>query len=286
MARGGAWRCLHAFGVLLGVSLATFAAAHAAGDPAPQPGGRALIAQYLLFLRHAVQGDLGQSLIYRQPVAATVLQHVPATFLLAGSAFAIAIGVSLPLGVEAASRGGWAACLLRMFARIGMGVPPFWLGLMFLVVICLRWRLLPLDGYSGIAHPLLPVIALASPSIARMSRHIDAAMHEILRADYMRTARAKGLLERRVTWVHGVRNLLVPAASLAVAELCELVSSAVAMEVVFAWPGIGRLAVTAVRQHDMPLLQGIVLMAGAFFVVIHLVAGIAFARIDPVGGVA
>jgi ABC-type dipeptide/oligopeptide/nickel transport system permease component len=157
---------------------------------------------------------------------------------------------------------------------------------MLVLIVSLRLRLLPADGYGGIGHLVLPAITLALPCIARLSRPIEAAMREVLRADYIRAARARGLFERRVIWVHGLRNVVAPVVSLAALELCELVSSAVVVEVVFAWPGVGRLAVTAFGQHDFPLLQGIVLMAGGGFVLVNLAAAFFRARIDPAGGVA
>jgi len=292
-------RCLHGIAVLLGVSVATFAVAHATGDPvtllisaSASEAARAqmrvhlgldqpVIVQYLLFLRHALQGDFGQSFIYRQAVATLVLQRLPATLLLAGTAFAIALGVSIPLGVTAAARGGWAGWLLQGFSMLGLAIPSFWLGLMLVLIISVWLRLLPVDGYGGLSHLVLPAMTLSLQSIARLSRLVASGMREVLRADYMRTARAKGLLERRVIWVHGLRNVLVPVVTMAGLELGDLISSAVVVEVVFAWPGIGRLAVMALGQRDFPLLQGTVFIAGLGFVLINLVADIVCARIDP-----
>ncbi len=285
--------------MLLGVSIATFAVAHATGDPvtllisaSASDAARAqmrvhlgldqpVIVQYLLFLRHAMQGDFGQSFIYRQAVALLVLQRLPATLLLAGTAFAIALGISIPLGVKAASRGGWAAGLLQAFSMLGLAIPSFWLGLMLVLIVAVWLRLLPVDGYGGLAHLVLPAITLSLQSIARLSRLVASGMREVLRADYIRTARAKGLLERRVIWVHGLRNVLVPVVTMAGLELGDLISSAVVVEVVFAWPGIGRLAVMALGQRDFPLLQGTVFIAGLGFVLINLVADILCALIDP-----
>jgi len=292
-------RCLHGIAVLLGVSIATFAVAHATGDPvtllisaSASEATRAqmrvhlgldqpVIIQYLLFLRHALQGDFGQSFIYRQAVATLVLQRLPATLLLAGTAFAIALGISIPLGVSAATRGGWSAWLLQGFSMLGLAIPSFWLGLMLVLIVSVWLRLLPVDGYGGLSHLVLPAITLSLQSIARLSRLVASGMREVLRADYIRTARAKGLLERRVIWVHGLRNVLVPVVTMAGLELGDLISSAVVVEVVFAWPGIGRLAVNALGQRDFPLLQGTVFIAGLGFVLINLVADILCARIDP-----
>jgi peptide/nickel transport system permease protein len=292
-------RCLHAIAVLLGVSVATFAVAHATGDPATlllsasaseaartqmrvhlgldQP----LIVQYWLFLRHALHGDFGNSFIYRQPVAALVLQRLPATLVLAGSSFVIALAISIPLGVAAAAQGRWAGWLLQLFSMLGLAIPSFWLGLMLVLIVSVSLRLLPVDGYGGLAHLVLPALTLSLQSIARLGRLVASGMREALRADYIRTARAKGLLERRVIWVHALRNVLVPVVTMAGLELGDLISSAVVVEVVFAWPGIGRLAVMALGQRDFPLLQGTVFIAGMGFVAINFLADMLCARIDP-----
>ncbi len=267
---------LHTVAVLLGVSLATFAVAHATGHRA-QP----VIVQYALFLRHALQGDFGQSLIYRQPVALLVLQHLPATLLLTATAFTIALTVGIPLGVIAAARGGLAAWLLHLMSMLGPALPAFWLGLMLVLVVSVRPGLLPADGTGGLSHLMLPAIALSLHGMARLSRLVASGMRNVLGSDYIRAARAKGLSEGRVIWVHGLRNVLVPVLTMAGLELTDLLSSAVVVEVVFAWPGIGRLAATALSQRDIPLLQGIVLLAGLGAVLTNLLANTICARIDP-----
>ena len=292
-------RLLRALAVLLGVSIATFAVAHATGDPVtlllPASASEAaraqlrvhlgldqpVLLQYLLFLRHACTGDFGQSFLYRQSVTSLVLDRLPATLLLAGTAFAIALAVGIPLGVLAAARGGAAAALLQLFSMLGLAVPSFWLGLMLVVTVAVGLRLLPVDGYGGLAHLVLPALTLSLQSIARLSRLAASGMGGVLRTDYIRTARAKGLLERRVIWVHAMRNVLVPVVTMAGLELGDLISSAVVVEVVFAWPGIGRLAVTALSQRDFPLLQGTVFIAGLGFVAINLAADLICSRIDP-----
>ena len=292
-------RLVRALAVLLGVSFATFAVAHATGDPVTLllPASASMLAraqlrahlgldqpiavQYLLFLRHALGGDFGQSFIYRQSVVSLVLDRLPATLLLAGSAFAIALLAGIPLGVVAATRGGLAEAVLQLFSMLGLAVPSFWLGLMLVLTIAVGLRLLPVDGYGGLSHLILPAVTLSLQSIARLSRLVASGMAGALHADYIRTARAKGLLERRVVWVHALRNVLVPVVTMAGLELGDLISSAVVVEVVFAWPGIGRLAVTALGQRDFPLLQGTVFIAGLGFVLINLAADLICARIDP-----
>jgi ABC-type dipeptide/oligopeptide/nickel transport system permease component len=292
-------RTLHACAVFLGVSIATFAVAHATGDPvnllvsaSASEAARAqmrvhlgldqpLAVQYWLFLRHALHGDFGVSFIFRQSVSSLVLQRLPATLLLAGSAFALALGIGIPLGVLAASRGGVAAWLLQGVSVIGLAVPGFWLGLMLVLAFSVTLRILPVDGYGGLSHLILPAITLSLQTMARLARLVASGLRDILRADYIRTARAKGLSETRVVWVHALRNVAVPVVTMAGLELGDLISSAVVVEVVFAWPGIGRLAVMALAQRDFPLLQGTVFIAGLGFVLVNMSADILCARIDP-----
>ncbi len=292
-------RFLHAFAVLFGVSLATFLVAHGTGDPVDllvSPSAtlavraqmrstlgldRPLMEQYLLFLQHALHGDFGQSFIYHQSVTTLVLARLGPTLILAGSAFAIALAVSLPLGVLAAARGGSAAGALQLFSMLGLAIPSFWLGLMLVLLFAVNLRLLPVDGYGTFSHLILPALTLSLQSIARLSRLVASGMRGALQSDYVRTARAKGLLEGRVVWVHALRNVLVPVVTMAGLELGDLLSSAVVVEVVFAWPGIGRLAVTALGERDFPLLQGTVFIAGFGFVMINAGADALCARLDP-----
>ena len=299
--QAGIWRSrlLHALAVLFGVSLATFAVSHATGDPVtlllpPTASELArtqlrqhlaldqpLAVQYALFLRHALAGDFGQSYLYRQPVASLVLERLPATLLLAGCAFVLALAVGIPMGVLAATRRGAAGILLQLFSMLGLAVPSFWLGLMLVIVLAVEFRLLPVDGYGGLSHLVLPAATLALQSIARLSRLTEAGMSAVMASDFIRTARAKGLGETRVVWVHGLRNVLVPVVTMAGLELGDLISSAVVVEAVFAWPGIGRLAVDALSARDFPLLQGTVFIAGLGFVLINLAVDLICARIDP-----
>ena len=292
-------RLLHALAVLLGVSIASFAVSHATGDPvtlllpanASEASRAALRShlgldqpvpiQYLLFLRHALTGDFGQSFLYRQSVGLLVIERLPATLLLALTAFCIAALAGVPLGVLAAARRGAAEVALQLLSVLGLAVPSFWLGLMLVLLFAVQWRLLPVDGYGGLSHLLLPALTLSLQSLARLSRLVASGMAETLGRDFIRTARAKGLLERRVVWVHALRNVLVPVVTMAGLELGDLISSAVVVEVVFAWPGIGRLAVGALSSRDFPLLQGTVFIAGLGFVLINLLADLLCARIDP-----
>lgn len=286
--------------VLLGVSLATFAVAQTTGDPitllvpanATEAARTALRAhlgldqplpvQYGLFLAHALGGDLGTSFVYRQPVLALVVNRLGATFELALAAFAIALVLGVTLGMLAALKRNTAIDAgVTAFTMIGLAVPPFWLGLILVIVFAVRLGLFPVSGSDTALSVVLPAVTLSLQSTARLARLLRAAMIEVLGADYMRTARAMGLWRSRVLWVHGFRNALIPLVTMAGLELGDLISSAVVIEAIFAWPGIGRLAIGAVEQRDFPLLQGTVLVAAVCFVTVNLVVDWLYTRIDP-----
>ncbi len=292
-------RLAHAALVLLGVSFSTFIVASASGDPvtlllpanAPEAAraamrihlglDRPLLLQYGLFVLHALGGDFGRSYIFGQDVAGLVLERLPATLLLALSAFVAALALAIPLGTLAAARGGYWTVVLRVLTTLGLAVPSFWLGLMLALVFAVGLGWLPIDGFGGASHLVLPAITLSLQSVARLGQLVEAGIAEVLQRDFIRTARSKGLREARVIWVHALRNVLVPVVTMAGLELGDLISSAVVVEVVFAWPGVGRLAVQALQYRDVPLLQGTVLIAGASFAIVNLLADLLCAAIDP-----
>ncbi len=293
-------RLVRAVLVLLGVSFATFMVAHSTGDPVTLlvPGNataearaqltthlgldQPLATQYGLFLWRALHGDLGQSFLYSQSVVSLVANRLANTLLLAGTSFLIAIVLSLVLGVLAALyRNSWIDLLVTGFTMIGLAVPAFWLGLMLILIFAVQLHLLPVSGSESSLSIILPAITLSMQSTARLCRLVRSGMIEVLNADYVRTARAKGLLEGRVIWIHAFRNALLPVVTMAGLELGDLISSAVVIEAIFAWPGIGRLAITAVSSRDFPLLQGTVLVAAFCFVMINLFVDWLYTRIDP-----
>jgi ABC-type dipeptide/oligopeptide/nickel transport system permease component len=202
--------------------------------------------------------------------------------MLAGAAFLIALMLSLVLGVLAAlKRNSWIDVLVTGFTMIGLAVPAFWLGLMLILIFAVQLHMLPVSGSDNAASIILPALTLSMQSTARLCRLVRSGMIEVLNADYVRTARAKGLLEGRVIWIHAFRNALLPVVTMAGLELGDLISSAVVIEAIFAWPGIGRLAITAVSSRDFPLLQGTVLVAAFCFVMINLFVDWLYTRIDP-----
>ena len=187
----------------------------------------------------------------------------------------------MPLGIIIAlNRNTVWDVLVTALAMIGQA-PRFWIGLMLIVLFAVELKILPVSGYGGGVYLILPAITLALQSAARLTRLVRASMLEVLGADYIRTARSKGLRERTVLFIHAFRSAMIPVVTMAGLELAELVSGAFITETIFAWPGVGRLAVNAVYQRDFPVIQGVVLMAAAFFVLINFLVDMLYVVIDP-----
>jgi ABC-type dipeptide/oligopeptide/nickel transport system permease component len=300
MLRFALTRLARTLGVLLGVSLLTFLIGHASGDPvllivrgdatAEQKAqlrhslglDRPVLAQYLSYLSHAVEGDLGISYRQRVSVASLIKLRLPNSLELAGTAFVAAVSVGFLLGALAAlQRGRLVDHAVAALAVLGQVVPGFWLGLMLVLVFAVHWPLLPVSGYGDLRHLILPVATLALPTLGRMARLVRSGMLEVLGSDFIRTARAKGLREWQVLLRHATRNALLPVITQAGLELGDMVGSAFIVESVFAWPGIGRMTVNAVQQRDFLVVQGCVLVTATAFVLINLLVDLLYAAIDP-----
>jgi peptide/nickel transport system permease protein len=300
MLRFALTRLARTLGVLLGVSLLTFLIGHASGDPvllivrgdatAEQKAqlrhslglDRRVLAQYATYLSHAVEGDLGISYRQRVSVASLIKLRLPASLELAGTAFVAAVSFGFLLGALAALQRGRAIDhAVAALAVLGQVVPGFWLGLMLVLLFAVHWPLLPVSGYGDLRHLVLPAVTLALPTLGRMARLVRAGMLEVLGSDFIRTARAKGLREWQVLLRHATRNALLPVITQAGLELGDMVGSAFIVETVFAWPGIGRMTVTAVQQRDFLVVQGCVLLTATSFVLINLLVDLLYAAIDP-----
>jgi ABC-type dipeptide/oligopeptide/nickel transport system permease component len=196
--------------------------------------------------------------------------------------FLLSLVIAIPLGIIIALKRNtvWDVVATAL-AMVGQAAPGFWIGMMLIVLFAVELKLLPVSGYGGPAYLVLPAITLALQSAARLTRLVRASMLEVLDADYIRTARSKGLRERTVLFVHAFRSSMIPVVTMAGLELAELVSGAFITETIFAWPGVGRLAVNAVYQRDFPLIQGVVLLAAVFFVVINFLVDVLYVVIDP-----
>src|SRR2546425_9348999 len=212
--------------------------------------------QYARFVSGALHGDFGESLRYRRDALGLVLERLPATLLLAVSSVLLTLLVAVPLGVvTAVKRDSFVDHAGTLVTVIGQAVPGFWLGLMLIYVFSVQLRWLPTGGMGGLAHLVMPSIVLAAFYAARVARLTRSAVLDALGEDYVLTARAKGLAERRVVGKHALRNSAIPIVTLAGLEAGQLLGGAVVTETIFAWPGLGRLTVQALLNRDFPLVM-------------------------------
>ena len=251
---------------------------------------RPLAVQYVDWLARAARGDLGTSIQYDVPVGRLILSRLPVTLPLALMAAAIMIAVALPLGVYAATRhrraGDYAAMLV---SQLGIAVPAFWSGLLLILLFSVRlgwFRSGGFDGWSagvvaGVKALLLPAIALGAFQAAVLVRATRSAVLDVLREDYVRTARAKGVAEGRVVARHALRNAMIPIVTVMGIQLGQLIAGAIVLESVFALPGLGRLALVAIGARDLPVVQGVTLFVAASIVFINFAVDLAYAALDP-----
>ena len=286
--------------VLLGVSFLTFIIGHASGDPVRLIArgdatveqraqlrhslglDRPVLEQYRIYVSRALHGDLGIS--YRQHVDVTrlIALRLPNSLELAAAAFLFAMTTGFALGTLCVIyRDSVLDHAVAGLSVLGQVVPGFWLGLVLVLLFAVHWRILPVSGSGDLTHLILPALTLALPMLGRTARMVRGGMLEVLQSDYIRTARAKGLSEREVLLGHAARNALLPLVTQAGLELGDMVGSAFIIETVFAWPGLGRMTVSAVQQRDFLVVQGCVLVIAAGFVLINLAVDLLYAVIDP-----
>ena len=298
---GEAARALgHLFIVMLGTASLVFVVLRLTGDPAMMvaPPGATLDdlaairrelgldhsvgVQYVEFLRKLVVGDLAESFRYRRPALEVVTERAAATVQLALAAQLLAIAVAIPLGVIAAiRRDTWLDGTLTGLATLGQSIPHFWLGLMAIVVFAVHLGWLPTSGRGGWGHLVLPAITLSSYSMASLTRLMRSSVLEVLGSDYIRTARAKGLSAGPVLFKHALKNALIPVVTLTGLQIGVLLSGAVIVETVFAWPGIGRLIIEAIHTRDYPLVQAAVVLMALLFVVVNQGVDLCYRWLDP-----
>ena len=269
-----------------------------------------LARQYGRYLTRTLQGDLGESMVTRRAVSAELGERFPATMELALIAMLIAVLVGVPLGIVAAARHNtWVDLTAMLVALGGVSMPVFWLGLMMIYVLAVRWDLFPTSGRlsSGVVlldrthlhlvdsilagdwatfkdalhHLALPAIALSTIPASIIARIARSAMLDVLGQDYIRTARAKGLGEQAVVMRHALANALLPVVTVIGLQTGYLLSGAVLTETIFSWPGVGSWMVNAISSNDLPVVQGGVLVFAIIFVVINLVVDISYAWLDP-----
>nr|WP_250813188.1 ABC transporter permease [Neorhizobium tomejilense] len=293
-------RLLYAAVVLLGVSVAVFFLIRIGGDPSalflpPEAPieeiqrfrhlmgfDRPLIIQYFEFLGRAVQGDFGMSLRYEQPAMSLVLERVPATLELGGMAFIMSLAVAIPLAIlAAANRGSAIDRVSLLISLIGQSFPAFWLAIMLILLFSETFHVLPPSGRGGWQHLIMPAIVLATYSTAIITRLLRSSMIEVLQSDYVRTARGKGVRESHIILSHGLRNAAIPTLTVIGLQVGALLGGAVITEEVFAYPGIGRLAIQAIANRDFTVVQAFVLFMAVVIVAINLLVDLSYGFLDP-----
>jgi peptide/nickel transport system permease protein len=241
-----------------------------------------LIVQYGRFLLRIAHGDFGVSLQHQQPAMALVAERLPASALLAVIALLLAVAVALPLGILAAAHRGTVLDRLAVaLAALGQSAPIFWTGLMLMLVGSVILQLLPTSGYGTWRHLILPALTLASYPMAAIARLVRSGMLEVLDADYVRTARAKGLPERRVVLKHTLRNAALPIVTVVGLQFGLLLGGAIVCEMIFAWPGVGRLMIFAIYNRDFPLVEAAVFVMAMVFVLGNMLVDLCYAWLDP-----
>lgn len=248
--------------------------------------------QYLKWVEAISKGDLGLSYTDNRPVLSEIRQRFPNTLILAGTSFILSLIVSIPLGIYSANRARSAADnIVSAMSFVGLAIPVFWFGIVLIIIFSVKLHWLPSSGmYTTnkgstfpdlLKHLIMPAIVLATPTIAQFTRFVRASMLEVMSQDYVRTARAKGLAESRVTYLHVLRNALVPIITIVGLSLPIVVAGAAVTESVFGWPGMGRLAVDAAFTRDYPVVMGITVLVAAFVILINLITDLAYMLVDP-----
>ncbi|MDR7419617.1 MAG: ABC transporter permease [Armatimonadota bacterium] len=295
-------RLAAALPVLLGISVAVFLMMHLVpGDPAKMMLGELAVdedvvanfrrqlglddpipVQYWRFLKNAVRGDLGRSILENQPVSRMIWQVLPSTVELTLAGLGVAVLLGGILGVTAAVRHHtWVDNGSMLLALWGVSMPSFWMGLLLIFLFSLKLGWLPATGQGGWLRLLMPAFTLGYVAAAVIARLVRSSMLEVLRQDYVRTARAKGLAERLVIYRHALKNAMIPVVTVLGLQFGALLGGTVVIETVFSRPGIGRLAVTSILSKDFQVTQGTVLMSAVFYTLVNIVVDISYAVLDP-----
>jgi ABC-type dipeptide/oligopeptide/nickel transport system permease component len=243
---------------------------------------RPLWEQFFSFAGNLLQGDFGRSWRFQAPALPLVLERLPATIELAVAALVCSLLIAVPLGVVSAVRRNTIFDGVAMvFALIGQSTPAFWLGIMLILVFAVQFGMFPTSGREGLDSLVLPAVTLGLTLAGRNARLVRSSMLEVLNEDYVRTARAKGLSEGRVIGKHALKNALLPVLTVVGLELGHLLGGAVVVETVFAWPGIGLLAVQSVLGRDYPVVQAIIIISALAFVLTNLLIDLLYTWLDP-----
>ena len=293
-------RVFQAVLTLLVLSLAVFLSVKLSGDPAaymlgPEQGrieyemmqkklglDRPIAVQYWDFLTDIMRLDFGKSHFLERPARDVLLERFPATLQLAGAAFVLAIVVGVPLGIlSAVKRDTPFDTFGKLFATLGIATPNFWIAIMLIMLFGAILGWLPTYGRGGIDHFILPAFVLGWSAMAGMARLGRSSMLEVLDSEYVKFARIKGLGERMVMWKHAFKNAVIPLLTFSGLTLAGLLNGSVAVEVVFAWPGIGRLLLQGIRTGDFPIVQAAVMASGLLYIMTALTVDILYAYVNP-----
>lgn len=293
-------RLIQAIFTLWALSLAVFLSVHLTGDPGEHllgPEGtkadyeqlkknlgldKPLPLQYWLFVKNLARGDFGKSWMTGRPARDMLLDRLPATLQLAGAAILLTIGVGVPLGIlSAVKRDSFLDMFGKFFAVLGIAVPSFWIAILLVLVFGAILGVLPTYGRDGPSHFILPAFVLGWAGMAGMVRLTRSSMLEVLDSEYVKFARIKGLQEQAVIYKHALKNAVIPALTFGGLTLAGLLNGSVVVEVIFAWPGIGRLMLEGIDRRDFAVVQATVVAAGSFYVVCALIVDILYAYINP-----
>jgi len=293
-------RMLQSLVSILAVAVLVFALGRLAGDPvelllelgasaqtrkdliASLGLDRSYLDQFLIYFGGLLRGDLGRSVTNGSDVSDLIFGAFGNTAILGLAAMAVSVAIALPIGVfSAAHRNSLFDRGFRMFAILGQSAPPFWVGIMLVIIFGVWLGWLPTGGMGGPAHVVLPAVTLGWYLAAGVMRLTRTSMLEVLRSDYIRLARAKGVPEAAVLWKHGFKNAALPVLTFTALLFVSLLSGAVVTETVFAWPGLGRLLVQAVAMRDYPVVQGVVLLLSVMYLSINLLVDIVYGYLNP-----
>lgn len=238
--------------------------------------------RYANYMKGMLTGDMGKSYVTKKDVFQTFMEKLPNTLALGGAAVLIAVVVSLPLGIYTAiHQNTWKDTAGMVFALFGTSMPNFWLGLMLIIIFALKLGLLPSGGKSGFSSIILPAVTVGFGLAALITRTTRSSMLDVLRQDYMTTARAKGCPEKRVIYTHGLKNALIPIITAIGLQMSLVITGSVLAETVFSWPGIGRLVYDSISKRDTPMVTGAIIMCSILMCIINLAVDLVYAFFDP-----
>jgi peptide/nickel transport system permease protein len=295
-------RLIHSIIIIVGISMVVFIISRMTGDPVsimvdfttPQEDrdiirkelglDKPIAVQYLIFLKKAVRGDFGRSIRYEEPAIDLVFQRIPITLRLLVVTLGWSLLLALPIGIISAIKRNSIFDLAGMaFTFIGQSIPSFWLGIMMIMVVGVHFRLLPISGFGNgeLSYTIMPALTLGSFGMASFARITRSSMLEVLDSDYIQTARAKGLRETFVVVKHALRNALIPIVTILGLQIAGLLGGAVITEQIFAYPGVGWLAVQSIYNRDFPVIQAIVMIVSIGVVATNFIIDVVYTVIDP-----